>query len=110
MFIVILSAVLALIHTYLWKRLVKDTTLPGRARWLSTAALVVAAAMLIGALVLPRVIGPRESAWVAWPGYVWFGLASYLFLILLVLEPVRLLLRRWARVDHRRRRTAPMRS
>ncbi|TXI63984.1 metallophosphoesterase [Mycolicibacterium mageritense] len=97
MFIVILSAVLALIHTYLWKRLVKDTTLPGRARWLSTAALVVAAAMLIGALVLPRVIGPRESAWVAWPGYVWFGLASYLFLILLVLEPVRLLLRRWAR-------------
>ncbi|MBN3455036.1 metallophosphoesterase [Mycolicibacterium sp.] len=97
MFIVILSAVLALIHTYLWKRLVKDTTLPGRARWLSTAALVVAAAVLIGALVLPRVIGPRESAWVAWPGYVWFGLASYLFLILLVLEPVRLLLRRWAR-------------
>ena len=29
---------------------------------------------------------------VAWPGYLWFGLAVYLFLILVVLEPVRLAL------------------
>lgn len=28
MFIVVLSAVLGLIHLYLWKRLVKDTTQP----------------------------------------------------------------------------------
>ena len=39
MFIVVLSVVLGLIHLYLWKRLVKDTTGPGRVRWLLTAVL-----------------------------------------------------------------------
>ena len=38
-----------------------------------------------------------ESAWFAWPGYLWFGLVVYLFLTLLVLEPVRLALRGWAK-------------
>lgn len=97
MFIVILSAVLTLIHLYLWKRLVRDTTRSGYPRRLLTAVLVGAAALLIAALVLPRVIGLPESAWFAWPGYVWFGLVVYLFLSLLVLEPVRLVLRRWVR-------------
>jgi predicted MPP superfamily phosphohydrolase len=97
MFIVILSAVLALIHVYLWKRLVKDTTRPGFARRILTAVLVVAAGLLVAALELPRVIGLRGSAWYAWPGYVWFGVAVYLFLILLVLEPLRLVLRRRVR-------------
>ena len=38
-----------------------------------------------------------ESAWFAWPGYLWFGLVAYLFLMLIVLEPVRLALRGWAK-------------
>ena len=97
MFIVILSAVLALIHVYLWKRLVKDTTRPGRTRWILTAVLAVFAALLVAALVLPRVIGLTESAWYTWPGYFWFGLVVYLFLTLLVLEPARLALRGWVR-------------
>jgi predicted MPP superfamily phosphohydrolase len=99
MFFVVLVAVLALIHAYLWMRLVKDTTRPGRTRWALTAALMAAAALLVAALVLPRAIGPTDAAWVAWPGYLWFGLAAYLFLILLATEPVRLAL------SWRRRRT-----
>jgi uncharacterized protein len=95
MFIVGLSAVLGLMHLYLWKRLVKDTTRPGRTRWILTAILIALAMLLIATLILPRVIGPSESGWFAWPGYMWFGLAVYLFLTLLVLEPVRLALRRW---------------
>ena len=95
MFIVGLSAVLGLMHLYLWKRLVKDTTRPGRTRWILTAFLIALATLLIATLILPRVIGPSESGWFAWPGYIWFGLAFYLFLTLLVLELIRLALRRW---------------
>lgn len=97
MFIVIVSALLGLMHLYLWKRLIKDATAPGRARWLLTTALIALMLLLVAALVLPRVIGPTESGWFAWPGYLWFAVVVYLFLILLVLEPVRLALRRWVK-------------
>lgn len=97
MFIVILSAILGLMHLYLWKRLVKDTTTPGRTRWILTAGLIALAALLFATLILPRVIGVTESAWFAWPGYFWFALLVYLFLTLLVLEPVRLTLRGWVK-------------
>ncbi|MBO0680747.1 metallophosphoesterase [Mycolicibacterium sp. S2-37] len=94
MFIVVLSAILGLIHLYLWKRLIKDTTHRGRIRRALTAVLLTLAALLVATLVVPRLTGWEESAWLAWPGYLWFGLAAYLFLTLLVLEPVRLVLRR----------------
>ena len=97
MFIVVLTAVLALMHLYLWKRLVKDTTRRGPARWVLTVVLVGLGALLIATLFLPRVFGVRESPWYAWPGYLWFGLLFYLFLTLLVLEPVRLALRSWVK-------------
>ena len=54
--------------------------------------------LLLAALMLPRVIGLAESAWLAWPGYLWFALVVYLFLTLLVLEPVRLALRGWGKL------------
>jgi predicted MPP superfamily phosphohydrolase len=97
MFIVILSAVLGLMTFYLWRRLVKDTTGPGRTRWILTAALLALTGLLVATLVLPRVTGVPESAWLAWPGYLWLGLLAYLFLTLLVLEPVRLVLRGWVK-------------
>jgi uncharacterized protein len=97
LFIVILSAVLGLMHIYLWKRLVKDTTRPGRTRWALSAVLVALAMLLVATLILPRTIGITESAWFAWPGYFWFALLFYLFLTLLVLEPVRLALRGWVK-------------
>jgi predicted MPP superfamily phosphohydrolase len=105
MFIVILSAVLGLMHLYLWKRLIKDTTRPGRTRWILTVVLAALAALLIATLVLPRVMGVTESGWFAWPGYIWFGLVVYLFLTLLVLEPIRLALRRWTKQKPRQTTT-----
>ena len=95
MFIVGLSAVLGLIHLYIWKRFIKDTTRPGRTRWILTAILIALALLLVVTLMGPRLFGLRESAWFAWPGYLWFGLAVYLFLTLAVLEPIRLALRAW---------------
>jgi uncharacterized protein len=106
MFIVILSAVLGLMHLYLWKRLVKDTTKPGRTRWILSAVLVALITLLFATLLLPRVTGLAESGWFAWPGYFWFGLVAYLFLTLLVLEPVRLALRGWTKRAPRKSTTA----
>lgn len=97
MFIVSLSAVLALLHLYVWKRLIKDTTAPGVTRRLLTTGLVALAAVLVFTLVGPRTLDLDEPTWLAWVGYLWFGLAAYLFLMLLVLEPIRLALRRWVR-------------
>lgn len=104
MFLVVLGSVLAAMHLYIWVRLIRDTTTPGRLRWALTAVLLGLAGLLVAALVLPRTIGLAESAWFAWPGYLWFGVAAYLFLALLVLEPVRLILRR------RMRKTADQRA
>lgn len=97
MFIVILGVVLGLMHLYVWKRLIKDTTAPGLRRRVATLVLVALAGVLVATLILPRVTGTPESPWLAWPGYLWFGLIAYLFLTLLVTEPIRLALWRWAR-------------
>jgi predicted MPP superfamily phosphohydrolase len=97
MFIVVLSAVLALMNVYVWKRLVKDTTHPGRTRRTLTTVLVGLAVLLLATLVVPRFTEVSKSGWYAWPGYLWFGVIVYLFLTLLVLEPVRLALRGWVK-------------
>ena len=97
MFIVVLGTVLGLMHLYVWKRLIKDTTDRAAFAWLLSAALVALLTLLMATLLLPRLLGWREPSWFAWPGYVWFGLVVYLFLTLLVLEPVRLALRRWVK-------------
>jgi predicted MPP superfamily phosphohydrolase len=96
MFIVVLGTVLGLMHLYVWKRLIKDTT-TGHVRLTLSAVLVALLVLLMATLLLPRLLGWRESSWFAWPGYVWFGLVAYLFLTLLVLEPIRLALRRWVK-------------
>lgn len=97
MFLVVVMAILVLMHAYVWKRLVKDTTVPGRARRAGTVAIIVLALVTVAALMLPRVLGLTGAGWYAWPGYVWFALAAYLFLILLALEPLRWVLQRWPR-------------
>jgi predicted MPP superfamily phosphohydrolase len=97
MFIVVLGVVLGLMHLYVWKRLIKDTTAPGVRRRVATLVLVALAVLLVATLILPRVTGVPESPWLAWAGYLWFGLIAYLFLTSLVTEPVRLALWRWAR-------------
>ncbi|WP_262285174.1 metallophosphoesterase [Micromonospora sp. MA102] len=86
--------VTALIHLYLWKRLVRDTTRPGRLR---KAGGVVA--LLLALLVPATMAGTRSGAqWLAWPGYLWLALMFYLLVLLLVLEVptavVKLVLRR----------------
>ncbi|KGI67189.1 metallophosphoesterase [Mycolicibacterium rufum] len=90
MFLLVLGSVLGLMTFFIWLRTIRDTTAPGRWRRLLTLALLSLTALLVVTLVLPRVVGIEEAGWFAWPGYLWFGLMVYLFLALLVLEPLRL--------------------
>ncbi|SNS78016.1 hypothetical protein SAMN04488107_3758 [Geodermatophilus saharensis] len=89
---VVLVAML-LLHAYLWWRLVRGTTVPGRLRRRLTLLTVVLALLPAGAVLLRRALPSDAEAVVAWAGYSWLGIAFYLFLALLALEPVRLLLR-----------------
>ncbi|MGY1822572.1 metallophosphoesterase [Geodermatophilus sp. SYSU D00079] len=84
---------LLILHGYLWWRLVRSTTRPGRARRRLTLALLLLAALPLLAVFLR---GDGAGAVAAdWVGFAWLGVAFYTFLTLLALEPVRLLLRRW---------------
>jgi predicted MPP superfamily phosphohydrolase len=82
------------IHWYLWRRLVKDTTRPGRWRKIGTAAIVALVATLLIAFVGSRLVGIAATFAFELVGYVWLALLFYLLIILLVLEIPRLVLLR----------------
>jgi uncharacterized protein len=87
------------LHGYIWFRMVRSTTRRGRVRrrltWLVVAlGLLIAVAVPLGARLSIDAAAPLE-----WAAFVWLGTAFYLFVALLVLEPVRLL----ARLVRRRR-------
>ncbi|MGY1637145.1 metallophosphoesterase [Geodermatophilus sp. SYSU D00742] len=87
---------LLILHGYLWWRLVRGTTRPGRLRRRLTLVTVVLALLPAAAVVLRREDSTLATV-LAWTGFPWLGVAFYTFLALLVLEPVRLLLRPWVR-------------
>jgi predicted MPP superfamily phosphohydrolase len=86
-----------LLHSYLWWRMVRSTTLPGRTRRRLTLLLLVLALLPIAALFTRRSLPLEAAAPLDWVAYSWLGVAFYLFLSLLALEPVRLALRVWQR-------------
>ncbi|MFE9193115.1 metallophosphoesterase [Micromonospora sp. NPDC007208] len=93
-FVTVLALVTGLIHLYLWKRLVRDTTTPGRWRRIGGIA------ALVLALLVPVTLAGTQAGlyWLAWPGYLWLALMFYLLVVLVVLEVpmlvTRLVLRR----------------
>ncbi|MDP9430815.1 MAG: metallophosphoesterase [Actinomycetota bacterium] len=90
-------------HGLLWWRLVRSTTRPGRTRRLLTLGLVALALLPMGAVLLRREDSPAATA-LQWVGFSWLGLAFYLFVTLLALEPVR-----WVATYVLRRRAAAQR-
>jgi predicted MPP superfamily phosphohydrolase len=88
---------MGLLHGYLWWRLVRGTTRPGRVRRRLTLGTVVLAVLLPLAVTLGRTLPKGVAAPLDWIAYSWLGVAFYLFLTLVVLEPVRWVLRRWTR-------------
>ncbi|AVT40028.1 metallophosphoesterase [Plantactinospora sp. BB1] len=98
-FVGTLALVTGLIHLYLWKRLVRDTTRPGR--WRRAGGVTVLALALLTPATL---VGTRQGFyWLAWPGYLWLAVMFYLLVLLAVLE-IPMLVARLAL----RRRTRPV--
>ncbi|MEU3652049.1 metallophosphoesterase [Streptomyces sp. NPDC032161] len=94
--VLVVLALLAGVHRYLWQRLVGDTTTRGSTpRRAGTVAAFLLPLLSIGALVAGRVGAPfpLQQA-LAWPGYLWLAAVLYLTLALLVGEAVRPVLRR----------------
>ena len=93
---VVLVAML-LLHGYLWWRLVRSTTYPGRLRRRLTLLTVVLGLLPPLAVGLRRTLPLDAATPLDWIAYSWLGIAFYLFLTLLVLEPVRLIARLFIR-------------
>ncbi|MFV2008360.1 MULTISPECIES: metallophosphoesterase [unclassified Micromonospora] len=89
-FVATLTLITGLIHCYLWWRLVRDTTRPGRWRRAGTLLAVGLAVLVPVTMVSTRSAG---MSWLAWPGYVWLAVMFYLLVVLLVLEPPMLVAR-----------------
>jgi predicted MPP superfamily phosphohydrolase len=95
--IAVLLFVLVVLPTYLWWRLVRATTVPGRTRRWLTALTVVVVLIPLSAGGLDRVVPEDAVTPLSWIAYSVLGVLLYLFLALLALEPVRLGLRGWTR-------------
>ncbi|MFI6908420.1 metallophosphoesterase [Nonomuraea sp. NPDC050394] len=95
-FAVMMIVVVLAVHYYLWRRLVRSTTAPGRSRRALTWTMVG-----LVLLVVATFIGTRVEAglwWLAWPGYIWFAMMFYLVVFLVVLEiPRAVVSRLWRR-------------
>jgi len=102
-FLLVLAALVALAHYYLWLRLVRDTTRPGRTRRAGALLAVLLGLLMIATPVASRALPPEQARWLAWPGYLWVGLFFYLLVCLLVTEPVRLVAALALRLRGRRR-------
>ena len=84
---------LVLLHGYIWWRMVRSTTVPGRLRRRLTLLTVVLALLPAAAVALGSAAPPDLATALEWVGFSWLGLAFYLFVTLLALEPVRLVIR-----------------
>ncbi|MBP2584242.1 putative MPP superfamily phosphohydrolase [Streptomyces sp. PvR006] len=95
--LIVVLAVLAAVHWYVWRRLVRDVTTRGSVpRRLGTVAVVVLPLLSFAALASSRAGAPFAlQQVVAWPGFLWLALLLYVTLALLVGEAVRPLLLRW---------------
>ncbi|MFJ7984672.1 metallophosphoesterase [Streptomyces sp. NPDC096351] len=105
--LIVVLAVLAAVHRYVWRRLVRDVTTPGSLpRRLGTAAVVALPLLSVAALTSSRAGAPFVlQQVVAWPGFLWLALLLYVTLALLVGEAVRPVLRRL--LERRARAGAP---
>jgi uncharacterized protein len=89
----------ALLHGYLWWRLVRGTTDPGRARRRLTLLAVVLWMLPVLAVLLRRTLPLDAAAPLDWIAYTWLGLAFYAFCTLVALEPVRWVAGLWLGKD-----------
>lgn len=83
-------------HYYIWRRLVRDTTVAGgTARKAGTALMILLPVLTVAGVGVGRAETPFALKQVlGWPAYMWLATLLYLLLALLVGEVVRPVLRR----------------
>ena len=86
MFLLVAVGATTALHYYLWRRLIRDTTQPGRVRrnltWVLLGLVVLLLSTFVGSRLLPHTMATALS----WGGYLWLAVMFYLFVLLLVLE------------------------
>ncbi|GAA3393998.1 metallophosphoesterase [Cryptosporangium minutisporangium] len=88
--VIVVVGVLGGIHTYLWWRLVASPFPSRRARLIGAAVLVVIVGFaMFGLRGRPEALPGPLATVVSWGGPLWVAIMFYLLVILLVLEPVR---------------------
>jgi predicted MPP superfamily phosphohydrolase len=92
-------ALLAGLHVYAWKRLVRDVGLPRTWNRIATALVVLLALILPAVFVFGRRVAPIRETEAAYFAYFWLGMLFYLFLLLLAIDLVRLVGSRMRRRD-----------
>ena len=80
------SVLLVFAHVYLYWRLVHCTTTSRRRRQVLGACLGAAAALALLTNAFSRLLPVSVAQWVAWPGSVWWAVAFYLTIALVLLE------------------------
>lgn len=100
MVVLIFVGLILLAHYYLWYRLVRSTTGPGRLRKALTWSLVGLVVLVVATFVSTRA---ELGHWLAWPGYLWLALMFYLLVFLAVLEIPRAVAAVFLRRVERRR-------
>src|SRR6266542_3516834 len=80
---------------YIWRRLVRDTTRPGRRRRIGTVILLALSLQMVASVVGTRVLAHSYERIFAWTGYVWLALLFYLLVFLLALELPRAAAGQW---------------
>ncbi|MFI9843975.1 metallophosphoesterase [Nonomuraea sp. NPDC051941] len=98
MIVLFFAGLILLAHLYLWQRMVRSTTAPGRLRKALTWGVVGLTVLVVATFAATRM---DFGHWLAWPGYVWLALMFYLIVFMVVLEVPRavaaLVLRRASR-------------
>ena len=85
-FVLIFFSILALLHVYLWRRLVHDTRLPTAARHSATLLL----GLLCISIPLTMMLFRRSGEPAAIASYIWLGVMFYLFTALVIFDLLRL--------------------
>jgi uncharacterized protein len=85
-FLITILVVVAVVHYYLWRRLIRPVTRPGSwARRVATGALIVLPVPLLLTRLGDR-FGTGFTHALAWPGYLWLAVMFYLLVFSLIME------------------------
>jgi len=106
-FLLVAGTFAGLIHTYIYRRLVRDTVKEARIRKISV---VIAAAMVILLLVLRPLVKLVPRVWavpISTAVWFWMGFATYLFFWLAVIDAVRALFELRRRIAPRAKASEP---